>query len=561
MLILESDVMRSRSHRYAKSAVLLAAMVSWSYSTWAQNDPGEIHGSLNLDAQYYQEDSAIGANVPPEQIGINAWSQILYTKGKFQAGIRFESYEPSLLGYPAGQPYSGTGIGYRFVSYTVEKLEVTVGNFFEQYGSGMAFRAYEERGLGVDNAMDGVRLRYNAGKGLYLKGAVGRQRFGFEDGFTKGSGIVRAFDAELSMNELFPSMADNGKNITIAGSFVSKFQEDKDPLLVLPENVGLWAGRARFTNSKWNIFAEYAHKINDPNSQNDFIYKDGQGMIVQANYSVRGFAFGLGAHTYDNMSFQSDRAAPTGFDLNVNFLPPLTLPHTYNLPATLYPYATQPNGEVGYQGDLVYKFKKKSKYGGKYGTTFALNYSVVFNLDSTAIQNDENLEGYETNFFTPGEQMYFQDFNVKMIKKFKNRSELVLTYINMVYDIDVIQGKPGQPVIFADYAIIDYSIPLKNRHNLRIELQHLWTKQDKGNWITGVAEYTISPHWFFSFQNQYNYGKTDIHYPFAAAGYTKGGNRFQLSYGRQRAGIFCVGGVCRQVPAANGLTLSITSTF
>jgi len=34
-----------------------------------------------------------------------------------------------------------------------------------------------------------------------------------------------------------------------------------------------------------------------------------------------------------------------------------------------------------------------------------------------------------------------------------------------------------------------------------------------------------------------------------------------VNYGRQRAGIFCVGGVCRQVPAANGLTLSVTSTF
>ncbi|HNA32183.1 MAG TPA: DUF6029 family protein, partial [Flavobacteriales bacterium] len=52
-----------------------------------------------------------------------------------------------------------------------------------------------------------------------------------------------------------------------------------------------------------------------------------------------------------------------------------------------------------------------------------------------------------------------------------------------------------------------------------------------------------------------------VHYPIGSVGFIRGGSRFSLSYGRQRAGIFCVGGVCRVVPASNGLTLSITSTF
>lgn len=531
----------------------------------AQVDLGQVHGNLNVDAQYYNEDSLIGATVPPEKMGFNAWSNITYTRGNLSAGIRFESYEPALLGYPAGQSYSGTGIGYRYVSYKIAKLEATVGNFFEQFGSGMAFRAYEERGLGVDNAMDGVRLKYNAGKGIYLKGLIGSQRFGFDNGFTKGPGIVRAFDAELSINELFPKLADKGANVILGGSFVSKFQEDKDPLLNLPENVGTWAGRARFTNAKWNVFVEYAHKINDPNSQNNFIYKDGQGMVVQAVYTVKGLGIGVGAHTFDNMSFQSNRAAPTGFDLNINFLPSLTKQHTYNLASTLYPYATQPNGEVAFQGDLFYKIKKGSKLGGKYGTKISLNYSVAFSLDSTAIPNDEMLDGYKTNFFSPGEDMYFSDLNIELRKKFKNKSELIATYFNQVYDIDVVQGKPGEPKIYSDIIVIDYSKPINKKHNIRVELQHLFTKQDKGYWATALIEYTISPGWFFAIMDQYNYGGPvdvdPLHFPIGNIGFTKGGNRFQLGYGRQREGIFCVGGVCRQVPAANGATLSVTSTF
>ena len=46
-----------------------------------------------------------------------------------------------------------------------------------------------------------------------------------------------------------------------------------------------------------------------------------------------------------------------------------------------------------------------------------------------------------------------------------------------------------------------------------------------------------------------------------SVGYTNKANRISLGYGRQRAGIFCVGGVCRTVPASNGLSISITSSF
>ncbi|HPU24227.1 MAG TPA: DUF6029 family protein [Candidatus Kapabacteria bacterium] len=35
----------------------------------------------------------------------------------------------------------------------------------------------------------------------------------------------------------------------------------------------------------------------------------------------------------------------------------------------------------------------------------------------------------------------------------------------------------------------------------------------------------------------------------------------QLTYGKQNQGIICVGGVCRTVPASNGLYLSISSSF
>ena len=80
-----------------------------------------------------------------------------------------------------------------------------------------------------------------------------------------------------------------------------------------------------------------------------------------------------------------------------------------------------------------------------------------------------------------------------------------------------------------------------------------------------LIEYSISPHWAFTVYDEYNYGNEEsdhrYHYYNASFAYTHNANRFSIGYVRQRAGLLCVGGVCRVVPASNGVGLSITSRF
>ena len=91
------------------------------------------------------------------------------------------------------------------------------------------------------------------------------------------------------------------------------------------------------------------------------------------------------------------------------------------------------------------------------------------------------------------------------------------------------------------------------------------TKQDMGSWAAGLVEATIGSHWYVAVVDQYNYGNKleykQLHYLSTSAGFIKNANRIAVSYGKQRAGVFCVGGVCRVIPASSGLTLSITSSF
>jgi hypothetical protein len=58
------------------------------------------------------------------------------------------------------------------------------------------------------------------------------------------------------------------------------------------------------------------------------------------------------------MDFRSDRAV-TGNRLLINYLPAVNRQQTYRL-ATLYPYATQPLGEMGGSAEIYYNFKPKT---------------------------------------------------------------------------------------------------------------------------------------------------------------------------------------------------------
>ncbi len=113
-----------------------------SFAQDAENkfSAGELHGNFQFDAQNYIEDTIIGAQKIKEKIRMNSFANLNYTRGKFKAGLRYESYLGPLVGFDSR--YNGSGITYRYASYEVDNLEFTVGNFYEQFGTGLIFRSY-----------------------------------------------------------------------------------------------------------------------------------------------------------------------------------------------------------------------------------------------------------------------------------------------------------------------------------------------------------------------------------------------------------------------------------
>ncbi len=551
----------------------MKSLISFAFSTVAlasfgQLNNGTFTGNIESTFQFLNADSLIDAKQPASKSLLNTYANVFYTNGNFKAGMRLESYLPRIQGYP--DRFDGTGLGMRYVGYTNSYIDVTLGNFYEQFGSGLIFRSYEDRALGYDNNMDGMRLIFRPAKGVVLKGVYGRQRLSFTDGkVVKASGIVRGIDAEIHVNDLLEKyMKESKLDIVLGGSFVSKFQIDDNPDLILPQNVGAYSGRLGLKYSRFSFNAEYAVKENDPSEDNNNIYNKGHAALANLGYSQKGFGIVFSAKSVDNMSFRSDRTKSLQ-DVLINYLPSMNKTHTYNLVATLYPYATQPLGEVAYQAEVLYTFKKGSKIGGKYGLPINANFSTTYGpihhtsgfspLDSTGI-------AYQGRLFDQSGLQYWQDININITKKFNANYSMIFSYFNIRLNNDISKvADDAHGIIESHIGVVEVNWKINKTNSVRAEFQGLFTKKDKGNWATAVIEYNVSPNWFFSVMDQYNYGNPvkdlQLHYLIGSFGYIRDASRFMVSYGRQRAGLFCVGGVCRFVPASNGLTLTFTQSF
>jgi GNAT superfamily N-acetyltransferase len=539
--------------------LLFFPQLGWGQNQSSLSVPGQISGSFQSDVQYLFPDSLIGAEAVDEKVLSNSYLQLTYRRDNFSAGIRYEAYLNPLLGFDPR--YQGQGIANRYASYETDKIGITVGNFYDQFGNGIVFRAYQEWALGIDNSVDGLRVRLNLFPGLTLKGIIGKQRKFFE----LSEGLLRGADADLDLNQAIPAWKGKQTRLRIGGSVMNRFQADDDPRLQLPENVSAFSGRIGLGHKGLDLKAEYAYKINDPFSLNNFSYNPGTALYLDASYARKGLGINFSAHRIDNFDFRSERDV-TLQELTISYLPPATRLHTYRLP-TLYPYATQFFGELGFQASILYTIPKKTKLGGKYGTQVRINYSRISSPDTTLTASGFR---YENSLLGDQDYLYFQDINIELNRKWSRKLRSTLTYINLTYNKNIIEfsaRNAGQDSVQAHIGILELQYRIKPKVALRTEAQVMYVadQKDLGSWAMLLAELSFSPNWFITVFDEYNFGNPDpdrrVHYYNASVSYAFGANRVALSYSRQRRGLLCVGGICREVPASNGFGLALNSTF
>lgn len=521
-------------------------------------NPIILTGSVMSDILIPQDDEKIGTAKTDDWAQTNTYTDVNLMTKIVDAGFRFSFLKFPLPGYEAD--FKGWGIPYYYAKLHFDKWDLTAGNFYDQFGSGFIFRTYEERSLGVDNMLLGGRLTLKPVKGVSFKLLSGRQRRYWH----LNKGLVSGADLELGLEEWIPALGEGGGVLTIGASWVNKYEKedvvmvDATHRLHMPEFVNAFDVRANFQRNGLGILAEYAMKSEDPSADNGYIYRRGSVAMLSATYSQSGMSILLQAKRSDYMSFRS-RRSQTGTSSFINHLPAFAMDHTYAL-AALYPYATHPDGEWAFQAEAGYNFRRGTALGGKYGTNIKVNASHIRSLDrdddaTAAIGSN----GQGSAFWKMGDTKYYQDINIQLSKRLSKAVTLNAMYMNQYYNKTIVEGHGG--MIHSNIIVLDTKARITKKLTTRLELQYLNTHDDEGNWLQGLLEVSLLPHWMFTVSDMYNSGETNLHYYNGAVTFNTGAHRIQAGYSRTRAGYNCSGGVCRWVPASRGVNISYNFNF
>ena len=520
---------------------------------------GYFSGNLDYQMNFFIEDEEIGAaNLPQydnEKSSIDTWLNLIYASDGFEVGVRFDLFSNSNLKDPQGS-YNGQGIGRFYLYKKIDKLSITGGYIYDQFGVGTIFRAYEERPLFIDNAMLGVQLEYELTPDWKVKVFGGKQKRQFDlySGNIKGGSIEGFVLLGSETNPISLAPGFGVVNRTLGDDVVEKLvdevttypPEDREDI-ELKYNAYAYSLYNTLVAGDFSWYVEASLKsdetIFDPNAtrtlgdgtttEGRLINQMGSVVYTSLGYSTKGFGLTFEGRRTEYFTFRMD---PTliAFDGQINYLPPVVRQNTYRLTARYTP-AVQELSELAFQVDARYSPNKK--------WAFNINFSNTTTLDNELLFRE-----------------YYGDVTYK-----PSRQWLFIGGLQRVsYNQEVYELKPDVPLVETYVPFFEGLWKFQPKKSLRLEFQYMNTDEDFGSWIFAQLELGLAPHWIFTVSDMYNIDPTQtdkLHYPTVGVVYSKKANRFSLSYVKQVMGVVCSGGICRLEPAFSGVRFAATSTF
>lgn len=502
-----------------------------------------VLGSFENNSAYYIKDGKLNYNQAESSFATNNYLKINLRYKFLEAGIQYENYLPPLLGY--SQKLEGHRLAQRFLSYSDDTKKITVGNFFEQYGSGLILRTFEDRALGINTVLDGINTSWTLNDFFTIR-LFGAKQLGYKK---NGTSVIAGSSMQLNFSDLvFPGKTGSFR-VGLNWVLKSRNKTEEEWMDNSPEKVNGLSGEIHLSLKNFSLFSEIAIKSDDPSQINGIENQKGKGFIINPSFSKKGIGINLNFRRLTRMDFRSENIMSDQFFM-LNYIPANSKQHKYSL-ANLHPYAANPGNEFSVQADIFYLFPKQSSLGGKYGTKIALNFSQQY---YSAIPVN-----FKIRKLISSENMVYRDMNVEIDKKWSRKLKTIFSFVslNMENNVFVADNEPQK----ANIIVIDAQYKINSGNTLRAELQHLFAEKEAKNWYGFNAEYSFAPYWSFFVSDMVNYAGENIHYASGGVRVNIKSTTFQLSYGRNREGYKCSGGICRWMPAYSGLGFSLTSNF
>jgi len=546
-----------------RSFIVVVAASLLSVTLSAENEKeknGYVTGSFETNTNVYLEDAVTMATVPDSRFGSNNYLKVDYYNKRFSAGVQLEAYAPVAVGFP--NILDKAALTNYYVAWTDEDFSVTAGTFYEQFGSGLLFRSWEDRALGLNNSIMGARVAYNFRDIVAVKALWGMPRFGMKFSDTQ----VKGADASFAISNL---AGWSKVYLAIEGSVLGRYQALAQTELaegLNPNRTGYSARvnmdvdgfffRGEYVDSGLSYFKNPDYGL-DPDAF-EFLQKKGNAQLIETGYTGRGLGVSLSLRRLEwmNSVITSSGIGNTIMapDVNLlNYVPALSTQYTYML-TTLHPYSSfvgtldelfMNSGEIGGQLDIFYNFRRGTVLGGKRGMKVHANFSTYYNLAEEG--------GFRTG------NMMFRDLSIDVEKQWTKKFKSLLMWSMQEWNTSV--GGANMNTYLSNIFVADLLYKYTDSFSTRLELQYLFTYEDQKDWMAALLEVNFAPSWSVYVSDMYNHGGSGIHYYNGGFSYTKSRTRVSLSYGRYKAGKICSGGVCRTVPAYTGFNLGVTTSF
>lgn len=552
--------------------LVLTALVA-ALTASAQIQFGEKGGYMTIGLEsnniLYVNDAKLGTTYP-SKFGSNDYLKLDYVNGRFSVGVQGEAYLPALQGYDDlrnnGFDKPKVMLASKYIQWQDANYSVMVGDVYDQFGNGLIFRSFEDRQLGINNSIEGGRVTATFGNIVSVKALFGRPRlYSSANGYSRGwigsqyaRSTVGGADLSVSLSDIIGS---EELMMSIEGSYVNRrerldrelngmnYGTDYFPYFELTSpDLNMYSARLNLDYKGFTLRGEYAGKGKDISS-GAVLGKAAKGSAVLAElgYNVGGLSVSAQVRRLEMMGTSLSLYGNLGVMGNtLNYLPALTRQHTYML-AALNPCQMNAEGELAVQADVYYTLR--SKQSRQRYWNFHANYSTAYTLKS-----------YQTA--SGKRELLWSDVNVDVERQWNKQWKTTLMFSRQEWNTSHGQGPALPSTTFASNIFVgDVMYKINKKFSLRMEAQYLLSNDYEGDWVAGLVEFNIAPHWSVFFSDMYNLGTTKTNYYNGGLSFTHNRTRVQVSYGRNRAGYVCSGGVCRYQPAYTGVNLMLTTSF
>lgn len=552
--------------------LVLTALVA-ALTASAQIQFGEKGGYMTIGLEsnniLYVNDAKLGTTYP-SKFGSNDYLKLDYVNGRFSVGVQGEAYLPALQGYDDlrnnGFDKPKVMLASKYIQWQDANYSVMVGDVYDQFGNGLIFRSFEDRQLGINNSIEGGRVTATFGNIVSVKALFGRPRlYSSANGYSRGwigsqyaRSTVGGADLSVSLSDIIGS---EELMMSIEGSYVNRrerldrelngmnYGTDYFPYFELTSpDLNMYSARLNLDYKGFTLRGEYAGKGKDISS-GAVLGKAAKGSAVLAElgYNVGGLSVSAQMRRLEMMGTPLSLYGNLGVMGNtLNYLPALTRQHTYML-AALNPCQMNAEGELAVQADIYYTLR--SKQSRQRYWNFHANYSTSYTL-----------KGYQTA--SGKRELLWSDVNVDVERQWNKQWKSTLMFSRQQWNTSHGQGPALPSTTFVSNIFVgDVMYKINKKFSLRMEAQYLLSNDYEGDWVAGLVEFNVAPHWSVFFSDMYNLGTTKTNYYNGGLSFTHNRTRVQVSYGRNRAGYVCSGGVCRYQPAYTGVNLMLTTSF